>query len=309
MSAAPGPYSRSPSMRGGPSCSVRTTSRCPASATCGPAGAARQRHDERVAVAADRRAPARSVREPLAATASQSACSSPIGDGIAAEPEQRLGERASGALTPRTPKSRSAALRRRLLVGALLALADDERARHADSPAGNCFGAHAGDHHAARRHAAAVLDRLGAGDVDDRRRRGEHHAGADAPPRARRSTPSTTIAREPMKQPSSMITGARRAARARRRCRRRPKVQSVPICAQSRPSPRCRPSCPRRRTRRCSRSRASRSRPARGTRRSAPCPAAPRARRPRRGRCFSGILSWNSNGPDLDASPSARRAK
>ena len=237
--------------------------------------AAHERHDDRVAVATDRRRE-RQAREPLR-------------DGVAerllladrrrdrAEPEQRLLERdrRRRRVVERLRRSTSRHLgshRDRevaervveadLAIGARGALADDERAGHAELAGGELLRARAGDDDRARRDAAAVLDDLGPADVEDRRRRREHDAGADDrlladvhaldDDRARadeRAVLDDDRARARRLEHAADADAAGEVARPCRSARR------------SRPWPTCRPSCPRRRTRRCSRSRASRSTP------------------------------------------------
>src|SRR5262249_8594987 len=83
-----------------------------------------------------------------------------------------------------------------LQIRARLALADHQRARHAELAGGERLRPVAGDHHAVRRHETARLDRLLPGHVQDDRARGEHDAraqppaGADAPAPAHDRAPA-----------------------------------------------------------------------------------------------------------------------
>src|SRR6188768_3401456 len=65
------------------------------------------------------------------------------------------------------------------LVGALFALTDDQGARDLKFAGWELARARARNHHAARGNAPADLDHLGSGDVQDRRRGRQGHAGAD----------------------------------------------------------------------------------------------------------------------------------
>ena len=141
----------------------------------------------------------------------------------------------------------------------------------------------------------------------------EHDARAEHRPLARASTPSTSTARDPTKQSSSTITGR--------------------LCGGSSTPPI--PTPPERCTRRADLGAGADGGPgvdhgaladaradvdvgrhhdhaaARGSCRSAPRPAAPRARRAAARSRLSGILSWNSNGPTSmrlrDAQPEVER--
>ena len=170
---------------------------------CAGRGPRVTRHDDRVAVAADRRGERRASPR-RASTASQSARSSPMGDGIAqSQSSVSSRRRRSSARSARhtgTPKSRSAALRLTLRSVLARSLADDERARDAELAGGELLRAHAGDDDAARRARGRgarrargpVTSRIAVDDVST----------TPAPITASRSTstPSTTTTREPTKR-------------------------------------------------------------------------------------------------------------
>src|SRR5215469_16611997 len=70
-------------------------------------------------------------------------------------------------------------IERGLLVSALGALSDDERAGNRIAAGWKFLLAGSGYHHAASRHPSPVHPFLGASDVDDLRRRGENHVGSE----------------------------------------------------------------------------------------------------------------------------------
>ncbi len=196
MSTRAGAVEPIPSIRGGPSCAVRTTSRCPASAIFGPPVPRVDLHDERVAVAAHRRGE-RAAAEPLGHRVSSSSCSSPDGRRDGAQPEQRLREIGRRPPRPRrralTPAPRSRAAPRSgdtlgsvasLRLPMISAQGTDELTCGEAS-----WAACRGSPRCARGTWPRYSTTSGARDVEDRRRRGEHDAGADAPPLPRPRRP------------------------------------------------------------------------------------------------------------------------
>ena len=160
---------------------------------CGAAGAARRRGTtKRVAVAADRRRRAEQ-RASRASTAIAERLLFADGrrDARRARAASRRGAcgRWRRALTTGTPKSRSAALSETLRSVLALRLPMISAHGTPNSPAGNFFARMPG----ITTLRAGTRPRCSTGslpgDVEDRRRRREHDAGADAPPRARRARP------------------------------------------------------------------------------------------------------------------------
>src|SRR6476646_8572594 len=127
MSADPGPKSRSPSMRGAPSCSVLTTSRCPTSAILGPLVPSRT-----LATSESPILRTRAVLPPsLFSTASHNALSSPMGEGIEQSQRSVSARRVILHLYLERPSHRNREIAQRIVerdlaIGGLAALADDQ---------------------------------------------------------------------------------------------------------------------------------------------------------------------------------------
>ena len=146
-----------------------------------------------------------------------------------------------------------------LQVGRLAPPADDQRARELVRAGRELLRPRAGDDDRPGRHVAAVLDRLGPGDVDDRHAspsarhmRPEHGALADA----------HALGDDAARADERAVLDDRRVARSparalRRSRRRRPGGRPRRSGRTSRPSPTCRSSSAGRPRRRCSRSSAS----------------------------------------------------
>ena len=108
MSLAPAPKQRSPSMRAGPVLGAHGVEVPDERDVRAPPVPRVTRHDDRVAVAADRRRRAAALPR-RSSTASQSARSSPMGDGIAQSQRSVVGEAGpSASPSHRTRRSRAA---------------------------------------------------------------------------------------------------------------------------------------------------------------------------------------------------------
>src|SRR5262245_18689797 len=160
-------------MRGSPSCSVRTTSRCPTNATFGPplprlSGTTSESPKRRIGAASF-------APQSRSLSASANAFSSPMGEGIL---HIHKSDSAS-VISDRNVELAERAVQAGLLIGAFLALSDHQRAGNHEFAGRELLRPHSRNHHAPSRYPASNLHGLGTGDVHDRRRRGQRHARTD----------------------------------------------------------------------------------------------------------------------------------
>src|SRR5690349_3250544 len=169
MSAVPRPTMWSPSTRTPPPSQSGTVSRWPTSAIAGPSPPVR------ATTALPRRSCATPSSAQRSATRPAITSSSPLGEGSRTSASQ------TSATDPLNGDAMVAERRveGRLAVGRLRAVADHERALELVGAGRELLGTGARNGDRAGRHAAAVLHRPGAGDVDHGHRRGQRHAGAD----------------------------------------------------------------------------------------------------------------------------------